>query len=137
VLGNHDHWTAPHSVRSALQDGGITVLENEATRRGALTIVGIGDRFSRHDDLPKAVAAALAQGGAPIVLTHSPDIVPELPASFELVLAGHTHCGQVVLPWLGPLVSHAPFAHWRRIYNPRYRCGRIEDPCSSFSSRGS
>jgi uncharacterized protein len=128
VLGNHDHWTAPEAVRSALQEAGVTVLENEVTRRDSLTIVGIGDRFSGHDDLRRAVAAAEAEGGAWIAVTHSPDLVPDLPAAFELVLAGHTHCGQVVLPWLGPLVQRAPLASWRQLYNPHYRCGRIADP---------
>jgi predicted MPP superfamily phosphohydrolase len=127
VLGNHDHWTAPDAVRSALTEGGVAILENEATKRGALTIVGIGDRFSRHDDLPQAVAAARAQGGIPIVLTHSPDVVPDLPAMFDLVLAGHTHCGQVSLPWVGPLLSRAPLANWQQLYDPRYHCGRIQD----------
>ncbi|MEO8313941.1 MAG: metallophosphoesterase [Pseudomonadota bacterium] len=128
VLGNHDYWTAPNAVRAALEDGGVTVLENEATRRGALTIVGVGDRFSGHDDLPHAFAAAQPLGGAPIVLTHSPDLVPDLPATLQVVLAGHTHCGQAVLPWMGPLVQVAPLAHWRQLYNPHYRCGRIQDP---------
>ncbi|MEI9927896.1 MAG: hypothetical protein WDN44_09655 [Sphingomonas sp.] len=36
-------------------------------------------------------------------MTHSPDIAPQLPADFPLLLAGHTHCGQVVLPWYGSI----------------------------------
>ena len=45
-----------------------------------------------------------------------------------LVLAGHTHCGQVVFPLIGPLLSRSPREHWRRLYNPRYRCGLVRDP---------
>lgn len=127
VLGNHDYWTAPRAVREALNKAGIVVLENQAVRRGPLAIVGIGDRFSTHDDTVSSLTAARGIGGVPIVLTHSPDIVPDLPAGLPLVLAGHTHCGQVVLPWIGPLLMRAPKDHWRQLYNPRYRCGIVRD----------
>lgn len=127
VLGNHDHWTAPGAVRGALARAGIIVLSNNVTARGELTIVGIDDRFSGHDDVPRALAKARRIGGVPIVLTHSPDLVPDVPATLPLVVAGHTHCGQVVLPMIGPLVTHAPKDHWRRLYNPRYRCGIVRD----------
>jgi hypothetical protein len=127
VLGNHDHWTAPGAVRAALIKAGIVVLENQAVRRGPFAIVGIGDRFSGHNDAFLSLAVARSIGGVPIVLTHSPDVVPGLPANLPLVLAGHTHCGQVVLPWIGPLVMRAPKDHWRQLYNPRYRCGIVRD----------
>jgi predicted MPP superfamily phosphohydrolase len=127
VLGNHDHWTAPGAVRTALMKAGISVLENQAVRRGPFAIIGIGDRFSGYDDFPAALLAAQRIGGLPIVLTHSPDIVPNLPENQALILAGHTHCGQVVLPWIGPLLRYSPRNHWRRLYNPRYRCGVVRE----------
>ncbi len=127
VLGNHDYWTAPGAVREALVKAGISVLENQAVKRGPFAIIGIGDRFSGYDDLPAALLAARRIDGLPIVLTHSPDIVPELPENQHLVFAGHTHCGQVVLPWIGPLLRYSPRNHWRRLYNPRYRCGAIRE----------
>lgn len=127
VLGNHDQWTAPNAVRTALSKAGITVLENRAVRRGPFTIVGIGDRFSGHDDVSSSLIASRRIGGVPIVLTHSPDLIPDLPVDQLLVLAGHTHCGQVVLPWIGPLIMHAPSDHRRQLYNPRYRCGVVRD----------
>lgn len=127
VLGNHDHWTGPNAVNSALARAGITILENQAIQRGPFAIMGIGDRFSGYDEVTATLAAGRAIAGFPIVLTHSPDLVPDLPADQPLVLAGHTHCGQVVLPWIGPLVMHAPTNHWRQLYNPRYRCGIVSD----------
>ena len=127
VFGNHDHWTAPAAIRSALARAGVEILDNQAVRRGALAIVGVGDHFSGHDDLPRAVTEARRISGIPIVLTHSPSIVTALPAGFPLVLAGHTHCGQIVLPGVGPLLSRAPHARWRRLYPPRYRCGLVRD----------
>jgi predicted MPP superfamily phosphohydrolase len=128
VLGNHDYWTAPDAVRSALREAGVTILENEAVQRGPMVVVGIADAFSGHDRPAKALSAARGLNGPRIVLTHSPDLAPRLPAGLPLVLAGHTHCGQVVAPWIGPLLSRSPRDHWRRLYNPRYRCGLVRDP---------
>ncbi len=98
VLGNHDWWTGPRGVRSALEAAGITVLENRAVRVGPLAIGGVGDRMTRHDRAVPTLTALHALGGAPVVLTHGPDIVPVLPKlGVPLVLAGHTHCGQGVV----------------------------------------
>jgi uncharacterized protein len=124
VLGNHDNWTAPDVIRTALNRAGIVVLENEAVRREAFAIVGVGDHFSGHDDIARSTQAADRIGGVPIVFTHSPDIAVDLPDRFPLLLAGHTHCGQMVLPWFGPIVR---YSRWRRLYNPKYQCGRIAD----------
>ncbi len=127
VLGNHDYWTAPSAVRTALSRAGIVVLENQVAKRGPFTVVGIGDRFSGHDDINTSLAQMRLAAGVPIILTHSPDLLPDLPSNLPLALAGHTHCGQVVLPLIGPLVMHAPKDHWRQLYNPRYRCGIVRD----------
>lgn len=75
VLGNHDYWVGADTIKTALAAAGIIVLENEAVRRGPLAVVGIGDRFSGHDNIAKALEAWRLVGGTPIVLTHSPDVV--------------------------------------------------------------
>ena len=124
VLGNHDHWTAPEAIQAALVKAGITVLENEAERRGAFAVIGVGDRFSGHDNIARSLASARRVGGTPIVFTHSPDISPDMSSGIPLVLAGHTHCGQMVLPVVGPVIRYSHFQH---LYNPRYRCGLVRD----------
>lgn len=126
VLGNHDHWSSEKIVTAELERAGITVIENQALRRGRLSIVGIGDRFSGRDAIGPAVAAARNVGSVPVVITHSPDIAPQLPDASAL-FSPATHCGQVVLPWVGPLVMHSPKANGRRLYDPRYRCGVVRD----------
>lgn len=123
VLGNHDHWTSPNGVRAALVRAGIRVLENEALRRGPLAILGVDDSFSGHDDVAATAASWKTVGGIPLVLTHSPDLAHKLSREFPVVLAGHTHCGQVVLPLLGPVLTRGPKQQWRRLYDTRYRCG--------------
>ncbi|HEY5413169.1 MAG TPA: metallophosphoesterase [Caulobacteraceae bacterium] len=127
VLGNHDNWTSANAVRSALMAARITVLENEAVQRGPLAIAGIGDAFSGHHRADQALVAARRLRGSLVVLTHSPDLAPKLPADVPLVLAGHTHCGQIVLPWIGALPARSPLQGWKRLYNPRYRCGLVRD----------
>ncbi len=125
VLGNHDNWADAGAFRRELSARGITVLENEATVRGPMIIGGVGDHFSRHDDVPATYAAMDGLGdklgNAPrIILTHSPDIVPALPAPVAAVLAGHTHCGQIALPFYGA-VSYVSD------YGARFACGDIND----------
>jgi predicted MPP superfamily phosphohydrolase len=127
VLGNHDHWTAPTSVRAALVRAGVTVLQNEALRRGPVTILGIDDAFSGHDDVVATLTSWKRVGGIPLVLTHTPDVALKLPGDLPLLMAGHTHCGQVVLPWIGPLLTRGPKQQWRTLYDPRYRCGVVQD----------
>jgi predicted MPP superfamily phosphohydrolase len=127
VLGNHDHWTAPDAVRTALAGAGVTVLANRALRRGPLAVVGVDDAFSQHDDLAAAISSWKQVGGIPILFTHSPDLVHRLGRDIPLVLAGHTHCGQVVLPGIAPLLTRSPRQQWRALYDPRYRCGVVRD----------
>ncbi|HEX4695035.1 metallophosphoesterase [Sphingomonas sp.] len=117
VLGNHDNWTGAAVVKDQLRRAGVIVLDNRAIVRGPLAIGGIGDRFSGHADLAATIAALRPLIGGRLFVTHSPDIVPLLPDG-SVLLAGHTHCGQVQL--FGWYPGHQP-------YNRRYRCGVIRD----------
>ncbi|MCP3735056.1 metallophosphoesterase [Sphingomonas sp. RP10(2022)] len=127
VLGNHDHWTGAGAVTRALAEAGIATLSNRAVRRGPVTIVGIDDAFSDHADPRLALLSADGLGGARIVVTHSPDAIPLLPqGAARLVLAGHTHCGQIVWPNGRALATRSPF-NGRRLFDPRYRCGIVRD----------
>ncbi len=121
VLGNHDHNSDPAAVARALRAAGATLVENGAVTRGPLAIGGVGDAFSRHDRLPHALLALKQQVGARLIVSHSPDLAPALlPRDASLLLAGHTHCGQMVLPLVG-----APWVPSR--YGSRYRCGIIRE----------
>jgi predicted MPP superfamily phosphohydrolase len=120
VLGNHDHWRDADAARAALRRAGIRVLDNEAVRAGPLVIAGADDVYTGHDDPAALTRAAERLGGPVLVLSHSPDIVPELDPRFRLVLAGHTHCGQIVPPLIGRL---ATASH----YGERYACGIVRE----------
>lgn len=126
VLGNHDYWTAPDRVRRALARAGVTVLANQAVARGPLAVVGVDDGFTGRADAGRAFAAARSLPGARVVLTHTPNTATQVPrGAAALVLAGHTHCGQAVLPLVGSL---AEWLHGDALYDPRYRCGAVRDP---------
>jgi uncharacterized protein len=125
VLGNHDFALSrdPFSKPAELSDLGTTVLlEDEARtvelRGRRVQIVGVDPRSYRRG---RAQPARLADPGADlrILLCHFPRVIDKLPAGvFDLVLAGHLHAGQVVLPYgLGKLrLAHLRWTYEEGLY---------------------
>lgn len=96
VLGNHDWDAGGEEIRAALEAVGLPVLEESAMPLldGRLWVAGVGDLWRRKPSPAKALAGVPAD--APVILlTHNPDVVLQVPPSVPLVLAGHTHGGQV------------------------------------------
>lgn len=118
--GNHDHWFARDALRSALERRGLRVLQNEAARIGPLAVGGVDDDYSGHDDVPATLAAMDRLGGIPVLLTHSPDIVPDVGRPLAAILAGHTHCGQIRFPVIGAITYVSR-------YGDRFACGDMRD----------
>lgn len=120
VIGNHDHWRDADATRKALEANGVTVLDNEAARVGPLALGGIGDDFTLHDDLGRTLARMAPLPGAKLLLSHGPDLFARVPPKIGLMLAGHTHCGQIVLPLIGPLTTASRHGN-------RYACGIVQE----------
>jgi len=105
VLGNHDHYTDGELTRRALKRRGIGVLDNAHTEvtRGAdaLQLAGVDDWSWGYADWAKAVGK-LDRSRPSVLLSHEPQVfdLPEV-AGVSLILSGHTHGGQVSLPFVG------------------------------------
>jgi predicted MPP superfamily phosphohydrolase len=116
VLGNHDWWVDPRGVKRGLEQVGIRVLENEAFKLRAhgrgFWLAGLGDQLAKRvsgrfvgvDDLDGTVAQTMGDTDPVVLLAHEPDIFVTVPPRVTLTLSGHTHGGQVRLPFVGRLV---------------------------------
>ena len=102
-LGNHDYSSSADEVTRALADiAGLRMLRNEAAEIApGLWVAGIEDTLRGRPDARKAVAAIPASA-AVVYLSHNPVGVFGVDENPWLVLAGHTHGGQICLPGLPP-----------------------------------
>lgn len=129
VLGNHDYWVDAAAVKRDLEANGYPVLQNAWTSLQVngrpLSIVGIDDGRTDHDDVSRALAGLPSEGGR-LVMMHTPPTALRLPPDSGLAcFAGHTHGGQLQIPRLtNALVRCAgqPFVKgWYRVGgNPLY-----------------
>ena len=122
VLGNHDWLNGGEGFRRAFATHRIALLEDRALpleyRGTRFTVVGLSDRVMHPTD-PRAALRGVE--GPTLVLVHEPDVFesfPRLGLFPQLTLAGHTHGGQVRLPFLGRPVVPSDFGE-------RYAYGHI------------
>ena len=131
TLGNHDGWYGTETVKNALFKNNITVLSNENVsikfNNKTLYISGVEDLMTGRPDINKALENTK---NPVILLTHTPDIFPQVPKHVNLTLAGHTHGGQVRLPFIGAIFTASD-------YGEKYIKGYIEeDTKKMFVTRG-
>lgn len=104
VMGNHDYFGDGEPLLTLLQRAGIRVLRNEhevLTRDSAkLCLAGVDDVYTGRIDIDRALAGR--EPATPlVVLAHDPSSFPELARrGAALVLSGHTHWGQLAVPFV-------------------------------------
>lgn len=105
VLGNWEHWAgAVTGPWPALLDAhGIQLLRNRTAAAGPVDVLGTDDHLAGTLDLA-ACLRGRREGHPTLALTHSPAAAPTVArCGVSLILAGHSHSGQVRLPGLGAL----------------------------------
>jgi len=132
VLGNHDHWADRERSLQWLDKSGQDIRHKQkAIYRGRERIVigGSGDLWEDSLNIDQTFSTS-DEGDCRILLAHNPDSVDTRFATpLSLVLSGHTHGGQVSLPFYGPIVLP--------VKNKRYSSGVIETARARlFISRG-
>jgi len=139
VLGNHDFWSGQEIVKKiirGLECIGIKVLRNEVipVKRGGqqLYIVGVDDYWEDSYNLSGALSG-IPEDSCRILLSHNPDVNEDIENQgkrIDFVISGHTHGGQVVLPFAGALYMPSPFGQ-------KYRVGLVRDgERQTYISRG-
>ena len=103
VLGNHDWVGEGEWMLRALQAARLTVLEDEALQLdNGVWVAGLADARTRDPEPARALMEPPLHEPV-LVLSHDPDLFPHLPDRPLLCLSGHTHGGQINLPFLREL----------------------------------
>lgn len=136
VLGNHDYYVGAGHVTRALKQAGCNVLIDRLDRldhRGAqLWLVGLDDFYYGHTDV-KRLLRDVPPAQPRVALAHNPDSIEACASKqqhVDLMMAGHTHGGQIRLPLVG-----AP--HISSDYGQRYALGlNRKDRMQVYTTRG-
>jgi predicted MPP superfamily phosphohydrolase len=109
VMGNHDYWTDGNRSIEMLRRCGFHVLINEKRKltigNASIWLAGFDDIWAGHPDYRKALQGIRYQDIC-IALAHNPDAILSIRGKpVDLLLTGHTHGGQVRLPFIGALES--------------------------------
>lgn len=114
VLGNHEHWEGQQACLDALKGAGVQSLDNSRcylTAEGfrpdplpgrSICVAGLGDLWEGKPSFHKALHG-VPDDMPRLLLSHNPDCAERTPEGcrVDLMLAGHTHAGQVALPVVG------------------------------------
>lgn len=101
VRGNHEDWWPVDNEEEFYKSAGVKLLVNSSGEvRNGIWFIGLDDYFAGSPDLEKALAG-VPESAYKIALFHSPIYFEREAGQTDLVLAGHSHGGQVRLPFIG------------------------------------
>ncbi len=134
VMGNHDFFHNPQTIRDILKQDRILELKNSVYTiergREKLNFAGVDDYWGKQARLD-LVMQQLPEDGVAILLAHEPDFadVSSLENRFALQMSGHSHGGQVRIPFRKPPVLPL---YGRKYPSGKYRVGNM----TQYTSRG-
>lgn len=113
VLGNHDNIVSPDMIRSALRQAGAVDVNNGgrwlSLGGDRVRIAGVGDMWEDKPNLQAALSGTTEED-AVILLSHNPDYAVHLTdRRVRLMLSGHTHGGQILLPRIGAVMTNSSY----------------------------
>lgn len=110
TLGNHDHELVGKELEGSitgeyLKSLGLIDLNNASHAFKDRWVSGLDDNYTHHDHFHD-----IESGKEDILVVHSPDIVDYIPEQYDpkLIITGHTHCGQIRVPWYGAMPGIIP-----------------------------
>lgn len=140
IFGNHDHGGYGSDIyRKVMKDAGFTLLQNEVSpitliNNELIYVAGIDDAMLGRPDIQTTIGD-LPQEAYTILLSHAPDLADQV-ASYQnvhLQLSGHSHGGQIQLPFFGALIK-PPLAE--KYYEGFYTIGSESNPLTLYVNRG-
>lgn len=139
IYGNHDHGGYGTDLyRDIMMNSGFTVLQNSSERiklvdGSSLYMVGLDDAMLGKPNFEKAVAG-IPKDSYKILLAHEPDLATAaVQYGIQLQLSGHSHGGQVKIPFFGPLITPPYSEHY---YEGFYDLEYSDNDLTLYVNRG-
>lgn len=138
VTGNHEYWldeSERDELFTGIKDAGAVILNNERISVDAgdktISLIGLDDN-SLDDATLSSIMKGCNKDLLTVVLAHEPQYLDKYSnAGVDLVLTGHAHGGQMILPFIGPLIAPD------QGFFPKYTAGRFErESTIMYISRG-
>lgn len=114
IMGNHEFHFGESDVMREFEGSNIRMLRNETVflsrGRGRLPLLGLDNEFSQTWKAVRRNLEEIERYPDGIVLQHTPDLAPNLPPAFRgAMLSGHTHGGQIILPFVHQMMTASRF----------------------------
>lgn len=138
VTGNHEYWLDEEQRRelfTGMKDAGAVILNNEKITidlgTDSITLIGLDDNSLRDATL-NSIMETCDKNEVMVVLAHEPQYLDKYcDAGADLVLTGHAHGGQMILPFIGPLIAPD------QGFFPTYTAGQFQkESTTMYISRG-